>query len=167
MKSIDNLDLFLNPTIKNNLPNPLKLKDMKNAVERTYSALKNNELMDVTIYEFDKNKNPLNRIEAKLANIRSFNWILKNVKIIDNEGKVLEDNLENFSYLSTYDLEKINNSEWVIEAVVENINIKRELYKKIDSIMKKELIISNLFLAFSERSCILSLSQQSETRSST
>ena len=38
------------------------------------------------------------------------------------------------------DLEKINNSEWVIEAVVENINIKRELYKKIDNIMKNELI---------------------------
>ena len=41
------------------------------------------------------------------------------------------------------DLEKINNSEWVIEAVVENINIKRELYKKIDNIMKNELIISS------------------------
>ncbi len=41
------------------------------------------------------------------------------------------------------DLEKINNSEWVIEAIVEDINIKRELYKKIDSIMQKELIISS------------------------
>ena len=41
------------------------------------------------------------------------------------------------------DLEKINNSEWVIEAVVENINIKRELYKKIDNFMKNELIISS------------------------
>ena len=41
------------------------------------------------------------------------------------------------------DLEKINNTQWVIEAIVEDINIKRELYKKIDSIMKKELIISS------------------------
>ena len=34
-KNIENIDLFLNPTIKNLLPNPLRLKDMKNAVERT------------------------------------------------------------------------------------------------------------------------------------
>ncbi len=78
----------------------------KNTIIRS-SNLQNQNLMKVTIYEFDDNSNILNRIEAESANISSYNWKLKNVKIIDNEGKVISSNLENFSYLSTYDLEKI------------------------------------------------------------
>ena len=46
-KNIENIDLFLNPTIKNLLPNPLHLKDMKMAVERTYQSIKNNELLGI------------------------------------------------------------------------------------------------------------------------
>ena len=42
-KNIDNIDLFLNPTIKNNIPNPLKLKDMKIAINRTFETIKKNE----------------------------------------------------------------------------------------------------------------------------
>ena len=44
-KNIENIDLFLNPTIKNLLPNPLILRDMDVAIERTYQGIKNNELM--------------------------------------------------------------------------------------------------------------------------
>ena len=46
-KNIDDINLFLRPTIKNNLPNPLQLKDMKNAVNRTYDALTNNEVIGI------------------------------------------------------------------------------------------------------------------------
>ena len=46
-KNIDNIGLFLNPTIKNLLPNPLLLKDMKNAIERTYQSLKKKELIGI------------------------------------------------------------------------------------------------------------------------
>ena len=63
--------------------------------------------MEVTIYEFDENINFLRRIEAESANINSFKWNLKNVKIIDSNGKILSNNIENFSYISTYDLKKI------------------------------------------------------------
>ena len=45
--SISNIDLFLKPTIKNNLPNPFVLKDMKNAVEKTYEVIKNNETVGI------------------------------------------------------------------------------------------------------------------------
>ena len=41
-KNIDNIDLFLNPTIKNLIPNPSILKDMNKATERTYECIKNN-----------------------------------------------------------------------------------------------------------------------------
>jgi len=38
-KNIENINLFLDPKIKNLLPNPLHLKDMKNAVERVYRSI--------------------------------------------------------------------------------------------------------------------------------
>ena len=43
-KNIEDISLFLNPTIKNLLPNPLCLKDMDNAIERTYQSVKKKEL---------------------------------------------------------------------------------------------------------------------------
>ena len=46
-KNIDNINLFLNPTIKNLLPNPLKLKDMNKAVERSFDAISKNETLGI------------------------------------------------------------------------------------------------------------------------
>ena len=46
-KNIENIGLFLNPTIKNLLPNPLHLKDMVNAIERTYQSIKKGELIGI------------------------------------------------------------------------------------------------------------------------
>ena len=46
-KNIDDVNLFLNPKIKNLLPNPFKLKDMEKAVERTYKCLQKKELIGV------------------------------------------------------------------------------------------------------------------------
>ena len=41
--NIQDVALFLNPKVKNLLPNPLTLKDMKKGIERTYSSIINNE----------------------------------------------------------------------------------------------------------------------------
>ena len=46
-KGIDNIDLFLNPKIKNLLPNPLQLKDMSNAISRTYESIINKDLIGI------------------------------------------------------------------------------------------------------------------------
>ena len=46
-QNIENIDLFLNPTIKNLLPNPLQLKGMKIAVERIYKSIKKKELIGI------------------------------------------------------------------------------------------------------------------------
>ena len=88
-------------------------------------------LLDI-VEKNQKNKNHIvDQAIKKLLKIKPSPLTLNsNIKLIKSGN--LED-----------DLEKINNSEWVIEAVVENINIKKELYKKIDKIMKKELIISS------------------------
>jgi len=46
-KNIDDVNLFLNPKIKNLLPNPLHLKDMNKAIDRTYNNIINDELIGV------------------------------------------------------------------------------------------------------------------------
>ena len=46
-KNIDNIDLYLNPKIKNLLPNPFQLKDMKIAVNRTYKSIINDETIGI------------------------------------------------------------------------------------------------------------------------
>ena len=40
-------------------------------------------------------------------------------------------------------LSLINKSEWVIEVIIENLDIKKDLYRKIDEIMKDDLIVSS------------------------
>jgi len=71
------------------------------------SSLKDEDLINVSIYEFDKNNNFARRIEAKSANISSTKWSLKNVRIINGDGIILSENLKNYSYFSIYDAEKI------------------------------------------------------------
>ncbi len=44
---IDDIDLFLNPKIKNLLPNPLKLKDMDKAIERTFKCIVNGDVIGI------------------------------------------------------------------------------------------------------------------------
>jgi len=46
-KNIGDLDLFLNPKIKNHLPNPMKLKDMKEAVDRAYKSVISYDLIGI------------------------------------------------------------------------------------------------------------------------
>ncbi len=78
----------------------------KNNIIRS-SNLENENLLNVTIYEFDKNNEFVRRVEAESANIKSLKWSLKNVKIINSEGIVTSENIENISYISMYDIKKI------------------------------------------------------------
>ena len=45
--NIEEVKLFLNPKIKNFLPNPFILKDMEKAADRTVKAIKNNEKIGI------------------------------------------------------------------------------------------------------------------------
>ena len=78
----------------------------KNNIIRS-ATLNNENLITVTIYEFDKENNFVKRIEAKSANISSFNWILKDVTIIDADGNYLSSNISRLDYISMYDIQKI------------------------------------------------------------
>ena len=90
--------------------------DQKNNIIRS-ANLKNESLMNVTIYQFDKDNNFSKRIEAESANISSLNWLLKNVKIIDEDGTVLSENVDNILYTSIYDLDKIKSLYSNLETV--------------------------------------------------
>ena len=46
-KNIANIELYLNPRIKNLLPNPLLLKDMNSAIQRVYKSIENKELIGI------------------------------------------------------------------------------------------------------------------------
>ena len=45
--NIDNINLYLDPKIKNLLPNPMQLKDMKVAVNRTYESIINSDTLGI------------------------------------------------------------------------------------------------------------------------
>ena len=65
------------------ITNLIKEKNLEiNNIIRS-SSLKDERLINVTIYEFDQNNNFTRRIEAESANISSLKWSLKNTKIID------------------------------------------------------------------------------------
>ena len=78
----------------------------KNYIIRS-SNLDNNNIMNLTIYEFDNNNNFVKRIEAKSADISTVNWDLKDAKIIDKDGHIISENIDNLSYQSIYDIDKI------------------------------------------------------------
>jgi len=85
----------------------IKEKDLqKNNIIRALYLVDEN-LIELTIYEFDKNNDFVRRIEAESANISSLKWSLKNVKIINADGLVSSKDIKNISYISMYDIKKI------------------------------------------------------------
>ena len=46
-KNIDDIGQFLDPKIKNLLPNPSHLKDMESAIDRTYKSILKGELIGI------------------------------------------------------------------------------------------------------------------------
>ena len=68
--------------------------------------LKDENLLEVTIYEFDKENDFVRRIEAGSANISSLKWSLKNVIILDADGNASQ-KIKSISYISMYDIKKI------------------------------------------------------------
>ena len=71
------------------------------------TKLEKNNLLEVSIYQFDNNDNFIKRIEAKSADISSEEWIIKDAKIINDEGKIIAENIKEISYRSVYDINKI------------------------------------------------------------
>jgi len=128
----------------------------KNTILRS-SNLEGENLMNITIYEFDENTNFLKRIEAESANINSLKWNLKNAKIIDNNGKILSSNIKNFIYNSTYDLKKIKSlytnldtiSFWNIENQIKLLEERGYSTKEMESKLHRSLAYPFFLLSMS------------------
>ena len=133
--------------------NGIWIKEKNNIIRAT--NLQNENLMDVTIYEFDKNNNFVKRVEAKSADISLTTWSLKNVKIVDNNGKILFDNMDLLSYFSIYDLEKIKSlytnldtvSFWNIENEIELLEERGYSTKQMETKLHRSLAFPFFLLA--------------------
>ena len=78
----------------------------KNYIIRA-ANLDNQNLIDLTIYEFDYSHNFIKRIDAASADISSLNWKLKDATVVSANGKIISKNVNNLPYSSRYDIKKI------------------------------------------------------------
>ena len=80
--------------------------------ERIVTAIKpeKNSLLDVTIFQFDKNFLLKKKILSKSADIKNFNWTLTDVTIFEERNSLYEKkNFENYQITSIYNYDKIIN----------------------------------------------------------
>ena len=105
----------------------IKEKGLKSNYLVRASNLEKENLIEVTIYEFDKKNNFKRRIEAESADISSLKWTLKNIKIIDADGIEFTESIKDPAYFSMYDIKKIKSlyanldtiSFWQLEEEIE------------------------------------------------
>ena len=71
------------------------------------SRLEGVNLINVSIYQFDKNNFPIGRIESKSANIENNLWLLKDVKIYKKDETYKLNESDQLTYKSIYNLDKI------------------------------------------------------------
>ena len=130
-----------------------KSSEKNNIIRSSY--LENENLMNVTIYEFDHNNNFIKRIQAKSANISSLVWSLKNVKIMDKDGKIFTENIDNLSYISIYDLDKIKTlysnldtiSFWAIDNEIKLLEERGYSTKQMETKLQRSLAFPFFLLA--------------------
>ena len=75
---------------------------------------------------------------------RGYNGIVKNVSKLVDKGKIREEDKNNIisKLHKTINLEDAKECDLVVEAIIENMDAKKELFKKIDNICKKETILA-------------------------
>ena len=78
----------------------IKEKGLKSNYMVRASNLEKENLIEVTIYEFNQNNDFVRRIEADSANITSLKWVLKNIKVINSDGITSSEPIENPYYFS-------------------------------------------------------------------
>ena len=104
----------------------IKEKDSEKSNIIRASKLQGNNLINLTIYEFDSNQDFVKRIEAKSADISSLKWKLKQIKIIDSKGNNITSGVENSFYISMYDIKKIKSLYSNLDTV-SFWNLKKEI----------------------------------------
>ena len=142
--------------------NAIWIKEIKNNKNNIIQAANLNEenLVNITIYQFDREYNFLQRIEADSANIVSENWLLYNANILDVDGNFISQNLNEIVYDSTYNLEKIKTlysnldtiSFWNITSEIKLLQERGYSTKEMETKLHKSLsfpffLLSMVFLS--------------------
>jgi len=89
-------------------------------------SLSEETLNGVTIYVFDDRYNFIKKIDSKEADISSTNWLIKDAKITDHEGKKTNEVIGDIYFKSFYDFEKIKSLYSNLDTV-SFWNIKQEI----------------------------------------
>jgi len=124
----------------------------KNFIIRS-SHLDGNNLVDVTIYEFDYDNNFLRRINSTTANITYSDWSFKNVKIYDREGRLTNKNAKDYAHRSIYDIKKIKSlysnldtiSFWSLSDEIKLLEVRGYSTREMRAKFQKSLVFP-LFL---------------------
>ena len=141
----------------------------KNYIIRA-SNLDGQNLIDLTIYEFDYSHNFVKRIDAKSADISSLKWKIKDANIINKEGKNVEKNTDDLSYLSKYDIKKIKSlysnldtiSFWNIENEINLLEYRGYSTKEMEAKLLRSLSFPFFLLSMVLLSGVFTLGKRSE-----
>ena len=143
----------------------IKEKNLEKNIIIRSTNLENENLMNVTIYEFDENHNFIKRIEASSANIYSLKWSLKSVRIIDPDGKILPVKKEDVLYVSTFNLAKIKSlysnldtvSFWNIKNEIKLLENRGYSTKQMETKFQRSLAFPFFLLAMTLLSGVFTL----------
>ena len=95
------------------------------------NKLIDDKLIEVSIYQFDKDKQPVIRLEAEEANIKNYLWKLKNTKIFTSDLNNEFDLVNDYTFVSNIDLSRLKNifsnfesvSFWDLKEVKKNYEV--------------------------------------------
>ena len=109
--------------------------------------LSNNNLIDVSIYKFDKNNEPLSRIETRKADISNNEWKLNDVNIYYGDTNNVSTYLPEHIFVSNFDINSIKNifsnldavSFWELNKIKENYKYLGYSTKEVESEFQRSL----------------------------
>ena len=138
----------------------IKEKKEKSSSLIRAKQLKNNNLINVSLYQFDEKNNLIARIEAENANIKTKKWRLNNVIIYRADDKNSVEKIDRAIYQSAYDVQSIQNiyanintvSFWKIKDVIELYKKRGYSTAEYEGLLQKSLafpffLLSMVFLA--------------------
>ncbi len=88
------------------------------------------------VYLFDSSEVAIDKAKANLASVH--NRLVEKGKISESE----KDNILN-RIIFTHNFNDLSDSNFVIEAIIENLKIKKELFKKLQEIIKVDVVYSS------------------------
>ena len=109
--------------------------------------LRQNNLIDVSIYKFDENNEPQSRIESPKADISNKEWKLNDAKIYYRDSNNISTYLTEHSFLSNFEINSIKNifsnldavSFWELNKLKDNYKYLGYSTKEVESEFQKAL----------------------------